>query len=338
MIDRFSRRALACALFASTSLFGISATPAQAQMKRPMPDEHGIDVIAGAPYIRSGSLTIGDPAQGGLQFYRVWKGLGQTFNNLTGTVSVNGSAVTVTVGESVETFTQSGTTYTSDDGRGSTLVSGSPFSGWWTYTLADGTVIVFENPGTLSTLPNIKGMLRTITRPNGLVTTFTNKYQYFCERSGSSCVGQSVRYARLQSVTTTAGYQLHLDYATNITGSGTPDISLIDTWEQLTVATGINNAVDYCDPSADTCSLTQNWPTVTISQSGGTDTWVDALSQTTTSQVTSGQLVSIQSPSNPGTDFNLTYDSNARVASFSQGGAAPGTTLIRTSGRFALRR
>lgn len=323
-MNRATKR-IALSLLALSALAGLAAQPATAQqVKRPMPDENGIDVIAGQPYIRSGSLSIGDPAQGGLEFYRVWNRF-NTFSNLDNSISVSGSTVTVKVGESIETFTQSGTTYTSDDGRGSTLVYGSPypFSTWWTYTLADGTAYVFENPGTLAGASNIKGLLNTITRPNGLVITFQNKYQYFCLRSGTSCVGPSYRYARLQSVTTNTGYQLHLDHLLDFANANPPANS--DTyepldWQTVKGVTAINNAIEYCDPYANTCSLTQSWPKVTITKTGGTDTWVDSLNQTTTAQIPSGQLASIQSPANSSNDFTLTYNGSGLVASYSRGG------------------
>jgi RHS repeat-associated protein len=324
MIDRFSRRAVACALFARTSIFGISATPAQAQMKRPMPDEHGIDVISGAPYIASGKLTIGNPSQGGLAFYRVWQGNGAWFHNLQGAVTQNGSVFTVTVGTSVESFTLSGSTYSSDDGLGSTLVKN--VSGSWTYRLGDGTVITFENPGTLSDIQSaIKGMLASIVSPSGFATTFTNQYQQFCEKVGTRCNTPVVTYVRLKSATTNTGYQIHLDYVHNSSSTTAEDLGLSGAWLQLSVATALNNTVDYCAPSADGCSYTESWPAVTISKTSGvpgtfTDTWVDSLSQTTTSQVASSQLTSIQSPADPAADFSLTYDGSGRVASFAQGG------------------
>ena len=315
---------IASALLLATASSLALESQAQAQMKRPMPDDHGIDAIAGAPFIPSGKLTIGDPAQGGLEFYRVWEGGGTWFHNLQGTIKQNGSVFTVAIGPSVESFTLSGTTYNSDDGRGSTLIKN--VSGSWTYTLADGTVITFENPGTLSDIQSsIKGMLASIVRPNGFLTTFTNQYQTFCEKVGTRCDTAIVTYVRLKSVTTNTGYQIHLDYIHNASSTSTEDLGFSDGWLQLSVATALNNTIDYCAPSADSCSFTQSWPAVTISKASGvpgtfTDTWVDSLSHTTTAQVTSNQLASIQSPANPSTDFSLTYDTSGRVASFAQGG------------------
>ena len=100
MRNRIARR-VACALYATTALVitSLAATPAEAQapMKHPLPYGNGIDVIYGIPWIRSGSLTIGQPDQGGLEFYRVWQG-GGALSNLASGISGNGTNFTVKVG------------------------------------------------------------------------------------------------------------------------------------------------------------------------------------------------------------------------------------------------
>ncbi len=65
---------------------------------------------------------------------------------------------------------------------------------------------------------------------------------------------------RLQSVTSNTGYQIKFIYASNTPGALG--------WLQRTGAVGINMAVEYCDPIADTCSLQQQWPTATDAQVG----------------------------------------------------------------------
>ena len=72
---------------------------------------------------------------------------------------------------------------------------------------------------------------------------------------------------RIQSVTSNHGYQLKLNYASA-------------TSRLLSSAQAINNAVDYCDPTADACTgLSQAWPTVTISHSNP-DSWPNVVTVT----------------------------------------------------------
>ncbi len=88
-----------------------------------------------------------------------------------------------------------------------------------------------------------------VTKPNGEVIT----HHY---------VGSELR-----SVTSNFGYQLHLQHR------ATDDF--------LTV-TAINNAIDYCDPGASTCTgLTQSWPTVTYTRTDGTFKATNALGENT---------------------------------------------------------
>ena len=321
MRNRIARR-VACALYATTALVitNLAATPAEAQapMKHPLPDGNGVDVIYGIPWIRSGSLTIGQPDQGGLEFYRVWQG-GGALSNFASGISGNGTNFTVKVGFSIETFTLVSGVYQSDDGMGSTLTfSGSLF----TYTTRDGTVVRFQSPGVGN---NSSGQISSITKPNGLTTNFWYKSQQFCEKDGTTCVGTPDTLTRLQSVTTNTGY--HLKFIYGLGSSSTPKFLFDeDAWSRLAQVIAINTAFDYCDANADDCgTLPHAWPSVTISQQTGginqaIDVWTDALANATNSTVTDGTLTSIQSPANPSVDFSLTYDANGRVATFTRGG------------------
>lgn len=148
------------------SLIAMGASAGHAQVKRPAPDENGVDVISGGLMIASGRLTVGQPAEGGLAFFRIWDSDGW-YHNLVGTIGAAGSKYSVTVGASVETFTLSGGVYQSDDGLGSTLTYASSV---YTYTTADGTVMTFEDPGSADYAGSgggLEGIITSITRPNG---------------------------------------------------------------------------------------------------------------------------------------------------------------------------
>lgn len=98
------------------------------------------------------------------------------------------------------------------------------------------------------------------------------------------CQGSLFYVSRVQSVNNNQGYQLKLQYASNST---LLDASNVDDWGRITSVTAINNAVEYCNPSADSCSLSGSWPTAlytkTTDMSGNTvATVTDPASRTTT--------------------------------------------------------
>tara|TARA_R110001592_G_scaffold167393_1_gene402868 strand:+ start:1231 stop:3045 length:1815 start_codon:yes stop_codon:yes gene_type:complete len=67
---------------------------------------------------------------------------------------------------------------------------------------------------------------------------------------------------RIQSVTSSNGLQLHYRYGSNSSSADYFD------WSRPIEITAINNAVEYCSPTAYSCSLTQTWPSVTYSWPG----------------------------------------------------------------------
>ena len=127
-------------------------------------------------------------------------------------------------------------------GNGSAMVKHG--DGTLTYTTSDGTryffgIIVATN----------SGYLTQITSPDGRITTLTYK---------SGMVGATT-YRRVQSVTRNDGLQLKYTYTTDtLPGSGHPT-----TWLQIASVRAINNAVDYCDPQADSCTYSQTWHAAT---------------------------------------------------------------------------
>jgi hypothetical protein len=134
-------------------------------------------------------------------------------------------------------------------------------------TLRDGTVIVYTQ---ISNPPGCGGLELTchsffyptqVTYPNGLVIT-----PHYSVYPGAP------PQVRIQSVTSNAGYQIKYVYQSNDTSHGS---SGWGTWLARTTAIAINNAVEYCDPDADTCSLSGSWPYVTYSDLPGTYTLTD---------------------------------------------------------------
>ena len=77
----------------------------------------------------------------------------------------------------------------------------------------------------------------------------------FCNSSG----GNGETKVRLQTVTRSDGYQIHLNYKSNLTSTGQQQ----GDWSVIQSAVGFNRANEYCDPAQDVCSLAQQWPTAT---------------------------------------------------------------------------
>jgi len=198
-----------------------------------------------------------------------------------------------------------GGTYAPERGGGSSMVTNG--DGSLTYTEPDGTQRLYE-------LQLGFRLLTRVTAPNGLITTLTYKVLTL---SGGAKVN------RLQSVTRNDGLQLKYTYASNVAPAGHP----LGGWAQVSKVTGINNAFDYCDPTADSCATTQTWPfaTQTWTTSGSLKymTLVDAGGRatrfTTGIPVLSGgiyqgqivnftgdQLLAIRAPTSPSAD-TVTY-------------------------------
>lgn len=198
-------------------------------------DENGVDVIQGQVFLQSPSIAIGQPEYGGLNYLRVYdSGIQDWRDNVTGSINVTGSSYLVTLMSTSESFTLSGGVYTSDQGSGATL---SLTSGIYKYTTSNGTVAYYDTAlaGTQPTQANA-ARVTSMNLPDGEVITFT----YTTLSSGSFDA------ERIQSINNTLGYQLKFTYATD-----DPNTSGIT----LTNVTAINNAVEYCSPTASSCGL-----------------------------------------------------------------------------------
>lgn len=161
--------------------------------------------------------------------------------NLLYTVTVSPYVYTVSLGTESKAFNRaSDGTLTPKGYDGSSLTESA--SGF-IYTARDGTVVTFtKSYGSGRRVLGQSGYVATqIVAPTGRVTTFTYKTY------GTDGL-------RIQSANTNTGHQIKLFYST------------ANPWEAISVK-AINNAVDYCDPVADTCaSLTQAWPTVSVNR------------------------------------------------------------------------
>src|SRR5437588_718615 len=126
MTTRISRRAIACALLATTAL----CLPAQAIAETPAPkfvdtiDDHGVDLVTDLPFLSIEEGGIGS-GPGRISMQRIWaEGAGFVDNWTGGLYAVTSGGVTkmyVQFAGISDTFSGSGTTWTSDKAEGATL-------------------------------------------------------------------------------------------------------------------------------------------------------------------------------------------------------------------------
>lgn len=135
-------------------------------------------------------------------------------------------------------------TYFPSRADGSALVKNA--DGTWTYTAPNGMVATYSAQ---------TSRLERIAYPDGRIITINFRY----ESCGAGCVA-----SRIQSVTQNNGLQLKYNYATN----AYPPSGLAREWGLPISVTALNNAVDYCNPTADTCAYSRQWPVATYTWSG----------------------------------------------------------------------
>lgn len=120
----------------------------------------------------------------------------------------------------------------------------------------DGTIVAFDTPAWLSegSVGPINLCAAKITRLNGEVLTFYNDYYL------DSC--------RTLSIVSNRGYQIKYEY---------PASGWTDHRSKIVL---INNAYEYCNPTALTCSLSMSWPSVQLSFVSGTHTYTTGSGKT----------------------------------------------------------
>jgi hypothetical protein len=147
-------------------------------------------------------------------------------------------------------------------------------------TLQDGTVVTYSRlaPPEYYSCPNTPSngdacheyyYATNIAYPNGLVVK--PHYRVFLGTL-------PVWHVRIQSVTSNAGYQIKFNYQSNTISN---DPNTRQPWLTRVSAIAVNSGVEFCDPTADTCSFSGSWPQVSYSSSSGTHTVTDSLNRST---------------------------------------------------------
>jgi RHS repeat-associated protein len=271
---------MAACVFALVALATPTSASAQAEIPPPETynpvDGNGVNVFSGALEVPAPVISIG-PTEGGLSFRRWWDtGLNTYDADNAWRDNITSRIVRDYDDNELYSVTVLGQaiTFREDDGVFTPTEGQSATlteaSGVYTFTGGDGTVAVFSHDVDFwSTLA------ASIARPNGEVLTF-----YYDANDD------------LQSLTNNLGYQLHFEWSSGI----------------MTKAVAINNAIEYCSPTATSCTLSHSWPTLTFTSTSSQVSVTDSLNRTTVFLLTAGRLSGVRRPSlGSGQNISITY-------------------------------
>lgn len=229
-------------------------------------DVNGVDTRLGEYLSYATDLSIGPPGPQGLRYtHPSWY---SHLDNWTmrlnpdgngGFIVVIGAVNDHIVGRLVSgvftggSLSGTGATLTFPSTNGSTSTSGL-----YTYTTASGVQYIFNSAfRTEFFWVATVGRVSQIIYPSGERTTIHYRtIGLLCFSDGSLCRSMS----RIQSVTNNSGYQLHFDYYTDTAPRFADQYAEVDAFQLVGRVTAINNAVEYCAPTADECVLSGSWP------------------------------------------------------------------------------
>lgn len=266
-------------------------------------DENGVDVATRTLVVGQTDIAIGPGDHRGLRVDRQLSAFGW---RISSTPIISGSVtkpVVVVDGQS-RSFQGNGSDPYDPWIEDGTILS----SNLGTFTLRDGTVIEFQNVTGLSEHPTAFKAAKKITFPDGVEHTFTYQTGQY-QLTTSPATYETV--TRLISVNSSTGYQIKFGYVSNTAASYS--------WRRLNKLTSINNAVEYCSPTTNTCSLAGDWPQVTYGSAGlaATPTVTDPENRVTTYTYSGSKLTSITPPGQ--SPMSFTYNGN-EVVTASRGG------------------
>ncbi|HWV45083.1 MAG TPA: RHS repeat-associated core domain-containing protein, partial [Nitrospira sp.] len=280
-VQRIQRAYLAAIL---TSVSWLPFASAHADAVRPSEissvDRNGIDLVNGTVAYSTRDISIGNGESG---LARVGSNFSTPYgDNFYGVVQYNddGDEFLVTFNGETEAFDS--TTFASKSASGNTLYC---VSGICTYTLKDGTVVLFKTG--YGGAQGVVGVfaITSVTRPDGEIITFN----YHRAQIANTMPKQYVSY--LLSVSSSLGWMLKFH-----TLSDDPNVYPPSSVE------AINTSVDYCDPAAMACSgETVSWSRMSLSNTGP----INALGQKTVFNGGMSAPISIVSPT--GVTKSITY-------------------------------
>lgn len=318
---------VAIGLFFSQCVSAQSIAPQQAPIRSPI-DQNGVNIANGQFYTSTPGISIGSSDGSSLSFNlrlvpftstpspNWWGGqMGllsqQWISKYNISIFSTGNYIYVLLGDGADVFTAQGGGYVNAAGNATLAQTSDGYK----YVAKDGTVINFSHTilqdsttsyYSYSVNGKINAVATSMVLPSKEVITFTYKQELIS--------AGSIKIVRLQSVNSSSGLQIKLSYGLN--SAPTDYNGSLSLWGGLASATAINNAVDYCDPSADACSgLSQAWPVITISGSllSAQYALTDALGKTWNYSIATG--FAVQPPAGAGNNISAVYGSNGTVSS-----------------------
>ncbi len=237
-------------LICAITTISFPLTPASAQVLPPPPekptvDNNGVNIISGDIFYTKSEMAIGGDGVGSLNYTRyftggVWRD--NFTNGLVDQYSTDSDHSVATIGNKSQSFEYGSPTNQNGSSQYNDM-----------YTMPDGTIVYFTHEYAINPPDsnNVGGSIKLADRilaPNGV------EYKYYYKE----IVVDGYKNSRIQSVVSNAGYQVRFTYESdNITS----DTASRAPWRRISKVVMINMAYEYCDPSADSCALTQSWPT-----------------------------------------------------------------------------
>lgn len=260
-------------LLTFSSMVSLTAVPAMAQSV-PAPDhvfdDEGVDINTGELQLQAVDVTVG-PRDDALTYQRINKSFQSNHTIYLGGRYSYGPDPTgweVVIGE--EKFVFHDFDYSGNAApvqTNGTDLSYNSATKIYTFTDKDGDIYTFDS----SRGGEVNGFsitpITTIKKASGHLTTYNYRWEKQCVfSSGCNGIPGGLRQdGRVQSITTSNGLQLKFDYYRD--ANGTTGLEWND-WLKLKSVTGINNADEACDPVADVCSVSSDWPKAQYSEGG----------------------------------------------------------------------
>jgi RHS repeat-associated protein len=235
----------------------------------------GVDFLSGRYNATSPSISIGDPAQGGLSYAHVHYHDG-TQHTVAGGISIVNNTVNVTVSGSTEAFdVLPSVEFDPKVDRGNTLTYNGVDE--YIYVFSDGSEARFTKGyiGNADVQGFDEAYLTELRRPNGEVINYHYASQgasYMMDQGNSS---SEITYLRLQSITNNFGYQIHFEYELDSLDNSYLSRDLrreaASEYTKIKRVTAFNASVDSCLPLAHSCNFSQDWPHLNISRPSDTE-------------------------------------------------------------------
>lgn len=288
------------ALIISTSIPAIAAAQNNENLELPdrreFPDGNGVDLASGGLSVVIAKITAGDQAFVRYQQENGWR------DAIGGRVAVNGSTVSVMIGDRIEQFTASGGSYSPAEVTGSTLT----FNGVvYAYTAGDGAYAEFStyysDQGGYQSGTAVPAARMTLYRaPSGHQKTYGYEvWSYsFVPYPGQPPI--TLRFNRLKAVSSSDGYRTEFTYRLQ-TASSYNDMP---GWLDAVGVKQFNTAADSCPPTGG-CTSSEARPSIAMNAtSGGPATYTDAAGGVTT-VTSSGTSLTIEAPGAPVRTYTL---------------------------------